>query len=86
VDATNDVFDSRTAAVTADVLEEFKEMITNTTSDLEDHLLEIDNKLQILSTQGSRMSNEHSDDRKTIEEERDSTKQCLRICAQVRNI
>jgi hypothetical protein len=58
-------------------------MITNTTSDLEDHLQEIDNRLQTLFLQGTRMSDEDAAEREQILEERDSTKQCLTICAQV---
>jgi hypothetical protein len=56
-------------------------MITNTTTDLEDHLQEIDNRLQTL--QGARVSDEEAAEREQIVEERDSTKQCLAICAQV---
>jgi len=74
---------SRKAAVTANVLKEYKEMITNTTTDLEDHLQEIDNRLQTLLLQGARMSDEDAAEREQILEERDSTKQCLAICAQV---
>jgi chromosome segregation ATPase len=83
MDEADDISHSRTAAVTVNVLKEYKEMITNTTSDLEDHLQEIDNKLQTLSLQGARMSDEDAAERERIQEERDSTKQCLRVCAQV---
>jgi hypothetical protein len=58
-------------------------MIINTTTDLEDHLQEIDNRLQTLLLQGTRMSDEDAAEREQILEERDSTKQCLAICAQV---
>ena len=74
---------SRTAAVTANVLKEYKEMIENTTSDLEDHLQEIDDKLQALTSQGATISREEAADIQKIREERDSTQQCLGICAQV---
>jgi hypothetical protein len=74
---------SRTVAVTSNVLKEYKELITNTTTDLEDHLKEIDAKLQALSLKGSSVSDEDIAERERIQEEKDSTKQCLTICAQV---
>jgi len=74
---------SRTATVTIDVLKQYKGMITNTTSDLEEHLQEIDDKLQNLSSQGARVSDEDAAEREQIQQEIDSTKQCLSICAQV---
>lgn len=43
--------ESCTAAVTADVLAEYKELINDTTSDLEDQLHAIDRRLQDLSAQ-----------------------------------
>jgi hypothetical protein len=58
-------------------------LITNTTTDLEEHLREIDNKLQTLSLQGASSSTEDTHELQQIQEERDSTKQCLDICAQV---
>lgn len=74
---------SRTAAVTIDVLNQYKELITNTTSDLEEHLQAIDEKLQSLSSQGARVSGEEAAEREHIKQEMESTRQCLRICAQV---
>ena len=76
----DEVSSSRTARVTVEILAEYKEMITNTTTDLEDHLQEIDRKLQILSLQGAAASNGEANERDRIQEERDSTKQCLYIC------
>jgi chromosome segregation ATPase len=58
-------------------------MITNTTSDLEEHLQEIDNKLQNLFLQDARLCDEDVVRSEQIQEERDSTAQCLRICAEV---
>jgi Fungal N-terminal domain of STAND proteins len=73
---------SRRAGVTADVLKEYKEILTNTTSDLEEHLQEIDNRLQTLSLQGSSMTDEDVTERERVQEEKDSTKKCLAICTQ----
>jgi hypothetical protein len=64
-------------------LREYKEIITNTTSDLEDHLEEINNKLNQISLQGSRQSEEDSIEQQRIQEEKASTQKCLDICAQV---
>jgi predicted nucleic acid-binding Zn-ribbon protein len=80
---TDNIWDSRTAAVTADVLKEYQEMISNTTSDLEDHLQEIERKLQALPLRGDAISDEDAAERERIQEERDSTRQCLAICEQV---
>lgn len=73
----------RMAAITVNVLKEYKQLITNTTSDLEDHLGKINNKLQTISLQGAGISSEDAAERQQIQEERDSTQQCLDICAQV---
>lgn len=73
----------RTAAITVKVLKEYQEMITNTTSDLEDHFQKIDNKLQTLSIQGTGISNDDAIERQQMQEERDSTQKCLDICAEV---
>lgn len=69
--------------MTVTVLKEYKDMITNTTADLEEHLQEIDDKLQALPLWGVTISNESAAERWQIQEERDSTQQCLKICAQV---
>lgn len=74
---------SRAATVTLNVLKEYKELIKNTTSDLEEHLQEIDSKLQKLTSQGAEISNEDAAERQRMREERDSTQQCLDICSQV---
>jgi hypothetical protein len=65
------------------VLKEYKDLITNTTADLEEHLQQIDDKLQALSLQDLAISDEIVAERRQIQEERDSTQQCLKICAQV---
>ena len=59
-------------------------MLADTTSDLEEHLEKIDNRLQMLSLQGTESSDEDAAERKQIQEELDSTKQCLTICAQAK--
>jgi chromosome segregation ATPase len=58
-------------------------MITNTTSDLEEHLEKIDSKLETLSVQGTGISNDEAIELRQIQEERDSTQKCLDICAEV---
>jgi hypothetical protein len=74
---------SRKSVVTVGVLKEYKQVIANTTADLEDHLQEIDKRLQSLSLQGRSISEEDAAERQQMQEERDSTQQCLGICAQV---
>jgi hypothetical protein len=78
------ILDRRSAAVTANVLAEYKELIKDTTSDLEEHLQAIDNKLQVLCSQDSqRPGREDAADQRRIKEERESTERCLEICASV---
>jgi Fungal N-terminal domain of STAND proteins len=79
----DNTWNSRTATVTADILKEYKELITNTTSDLEDHLQEIERKLQNLPLQGDTISDEDAAEREQMQKEKESTKQCLTICEQV---
>jgi DNA repair exonuclease SbcCD ATPase subunit len=73
----------RTAAITANVLKEYKEMISNTTADLEEHLENIDNRLRTISVQGTGISDGDTAERQQIQEERNSTQQCLDICNKV---
>jgi hypothetical protein len=80
---TDNNWNSRTAAVTAGVLKDYKELITNTTADLEDHLQEIERRLQNLPLRGDTISDEDAAERERMQREKDSTKQCLAICAQV---
>ena len=82
-DGANPLPHSRTATITAKVLQEYKETIKNTTSDLEEHLEEIDKNLQILSSRGTDISDEDAAERLLMVEERDSTQECLSICAKV---
>ncbi|OJD20126.1 hypothetical protein ACJ73_08540 [Blastomyces percursus] len=71
----------RRTTVTATVLNEYKDMIANTTSDLEDHLKEFEDKLDSFIPKGAKMEQEDSVQWDRIQEERNSTKQCLQICA-----
>ena len=73
----------RTSAVTVKFLTEFKEIISNTTSDLNEHLQAIDTKLHALFLQGPRLSDKDAVERRRIQEEKDSAQQCLSICTQV---
>lgn len=74
---------SRTAIVTVEVLREYKELIADTTSDLNDRLQKIDSKLQDLFAQATGTSQEDLAEKSRINDEKESTQQCLRICAQV---
>ncbi|EDN06866.1 predicted protein [Histoplasma mississippiense (nom. inval.)] len=71
----------RRTTVTATVLNEYRDMITNTTSDLEDHLQDVENKLDSFIPKGPKVEHEDSMQWSRIQEERNSTQQCLRICA-----
>jgi hypothetical protein len=65
------------------VLKEYKILISNTKSDLEDRLEAIDSRLISISSQGKIAVDIDITDRKRIQEERDSTKQCIKICSEV---
>jgi hypothetical protein len=72
----------RQAAVTTGVLDEYRRMVEETKSDLRDHLENIDEKLQLLHQRAA--AHERDDcDLRDAKEEKESTEQCLRICAQV---
>jgi Fungal N-terminal domain of STAND proteins len=68
--------------VTIQVLEEYKALIANTKSDLEDRLETIDDKMQSTS-ETTQPPEQKANDQKEIQEEKDSATQCLEICAQV---
>lgn len=72
---------SRQTAVTSNVLEEYKQMIAETTSDLQDHLLDLDSRVQ--SLQWKRSFQSAPNELEEIREEKASTEQCLNICAGV---
>ena len=74
---------SRKATITTYVLEQYKELIINTIIDLENHLQEIDDKLQKLSLQKLRLTDENILHQQHLEEKRSSTRQYLRICAEI---
>lgn len=68
--------------VTADFLGEYKEMIREIRLDLEERLHDVDQRLQHLSSQETWASRENVTERQRVQEERDSTQQCLEICIQ----
>lgn len=73
----------RTSSVTLSVLKEYKDMITNTTIDLEEHLQEINERLRTFAPPGLTLSIESAAEQREIQQERDSTQQCLEVCAKV---
>ncbi|OBT53629.1 hypothetical protein VE04_08416 [Pseudogymnoascus sp. 24MN13] len=72
----------RTTNVTISLLNEYNTMIANTTSDLKEHLQELDEKLQAIS-QGAQAFNVDNLEQQRIKEERESAQSCLDICIQV---
>ena len=67
--------------VTANILKQCKEMVTNTTSELEEHLQKIDSRGQIPSSQGARTSGEDVIEREKVQEERTASN-ALPSCTQ----
>ncbi|KAI9709020.1 MAG: hypothetical protein M1828_002554 [Chrysothrix sp. TS-e1954] len=72
----------RTSTITVGVLHEYQKMISNTSSDLEEHLEDINQRLQALTEAKSNRSGEIAVEQQQIQHEIESTKQCLDICAQ----
>jgi hypothetical protein len=70
------------ATITTNVLKEYRTMIANTISDLEQHLQNINNRLQTISAQESKISEQNIAERTQLYEEIESTQQCLSICSQ----
>ncbi|KAF9882993.1 hypothetical protein FE257_004349 [Aspergillus nanangensis] len=68
----------RQAAVTAGVLDEYKQMVEEAKSDLREYLENIDERLQLLFQRRSAHGRD-SIDLNDIKEEKESTEQCLRI-------
>jgi hypothetical protein len=77
------IFYSRTSAITAEGLEEYRSLIKNATDDLEDHLQSIDEKLEVIIGRSVTGTGSENTDLRLIREERKSTQKCLQICAQL---
>jgi predicted nucleic acid-binding Zn-ribbon protein len=71
---------SRTTRVTADLVKKYQDMISATISDLNDRLEKMKTNLDHLPPQSAGASSANSTERKRIQEEIESTKQCLSIC------
>lgn len=73
----------RTATVTADLLDQYKEMIQDTSADLEERLQEIDVKLNRLVSRTVEFSDNEEVEQQQMEAERESIQKCLDICMEV---
>ena len=71
----------RTAAVSASAVQEFKEMLKDTKTDLQDHLENLGGKLEALSIQESSANDETMTERGRMQAEIESAKDCLAVCA-----
>jgi hypothetical protein len=74
---------SRIAAVPAEVLETYKDMISDTTSDLDSHLSEIQQKINRLQSGDAAAVDEVALEWNSILEEKECTKRGLDMCAQL---
>ncbi|KIW98742.1 uncharacterized protein Z519_00405 [Cladophialophora bantiana CBS 173.52] len=77
----------RHTMVTSQLLREYKEMIDNTTSDLQEILEQTNNELAQSPVQGeaSSLTSANNLDQSVIEEERANIEYCLSVCKQVAN-
>jgi hypothetical protein len=73
---------SRKVDVTINLLQEYKDMIDDTTIRLEMHLQNILNKLESLPAQNDKHSGEAELERQDMEDEKEGTEHCLEICAE----
>ncbi|KAK2006615.1 hypothetical protein LZ32DRAFT_595157 [Colletotrichum eremochloae] len=69
--------------VTLQILNEYKDMIQRTTEELEDHLEDVNAKLEHLISQQKESFQALSSNIERVQSEKDSTEVCLEICAQV---
>ncbi|GKZ51813.1 hypothetical protein AbraIFM66951_007339 [Aspergillus brasiliensis] len=76
----------RQATVASAVVDQYKTMIEEATSDLQEHLLDIEERLQSLDQQGSPVQGSNTFDLRDIREEKESTEQCLTICTHVAQV
>ena len=72
----------RTATLSANAVEEFKDTLENTRTDLQDHLETLNDKLETLNVQKSSAADVNIAEREQVREEIDSAKECLVVCAQ----
>ncbi|KZL87542.1 hypothetical protein CI238_01382 [Colletotrichum incanum] len=73
----------QSTTVTLQILNEYKDMIYSTAQDLEDHLEDVNAKLEHLILHQKETSQALSSNIERIQNEKDSTEVCLEICAQV---
>ncbi|KAF2466033.1 uncharacterized protein BDR25DRAFT_377689 [Lindgomyces ingoldianus] len=71
----------RATAVSANAIQEFKELLENTTADLQEHLKNLDDKLEALRIHGNDITDENEAERGQISEEIDGAQECLAVCA-----
>ncbi|KAH6646820.1 hypothetical protein BKA67DRAFT_525579 [Truncatella angustata] len=71
------------STVTIEKLESYRTLVTTTTSDLEDHLLRIDEKLETIISRNTAASSHDTPELLSFKEERLSTQKCLLICRQL---
>jgi hypothetical protein len=75
------ILSRHTSKVSHKVIEEYNEMIKDTSYSLKEHLMRIDEKLAQLTIENT----EYSDGSTDLEDERTVTEQCLRICEDARS-
>ncbi len=74
---------SRVAAVTPKVVEDYKDMMRDTTSELQDHLRSLQEKMKALAAQNATSTGQDNGEWQAMLEEKESTQQGLEICAQL---
>jgi hypothetical protein len=74
---------SRKTVVTIQVLDDYKSLIADTKSDLQERLDTIDAKLSLMAVTTTMPPEEAAKDHRQFQEERDGTRLCLEICSKV---
>lgn len=79
-------YSSRTSSVTANVLNDYKELIENAVIDLEAHLKLIDEKLEAIVLKDTESLSSDLEELQPVEEERLSSKTCLKLIARLSSL
>lgn len=80
---TSSSWSSRRSLVTAEAIAGYNELLTTARADLEGRLEMIDDKLELMLGQNITASDSEAGEVSQIKEERQSTENCLQICAQL---
>jgi hypothetical protein len=83
IEANRRYLHSRVAAVTPKVIEDYKDMMRDTTSELQEHLESLEQRMKTLAAQNATGSAQDNPELQAILEEKESTRHGLKICTEL---